>query len=153
MPSVLVLDLVLSIDPTPGPHQLLHMSGRSSPGEFEELRLVLRCRHPGQGPDLGVGELPTAHRLGKKLQLAQSLGHSYLLPGGTQVEASAPVEPVGTGAKSPVPAALLVELSNHDEKAEGGGLDLGRELGDSITELVDLRGSGAELRCSKSEWQ
>jgi len=52
---------------------------------------------------------------------------------------------MGTGAKAGVPAALLVELPDQDQQATGRRLDLARELGESITELVDRRGSTAEL--------
>jgi len=55
---------------------------------------------------------------------------------------------VGTGAEAVeagVPATALVELTDHQQQVVGRGGDLGRELGDAVTQGIklDLRLSGS----------
>ena len=70
-------------------------------------------------------------------QLGQRGGHAQLLAGGAVVEAGAPVEPVGAGAEA-LPAVLPIELVQVAQQLVGGGVDARRQLGDPVTETVQI---------------
>ena len=61
----LPLALLDPVDPAPGADQALDVGGRAGYGEVEQVLLVVRGGHPGQGADLGVGDPPLAHGLGE----------------------------------------------------------------------------------------
>ena len=95
----------------------------------------------GQGPDLGVAELALGQRLGEQGQLRQCSCDTNLLSRGMGIDAAGPAQPVGTGQR-PLsgPDLAAVELGDEDEKAVGGGMDVGGEGGDGSSEGVVVHG-------------
>ena len=98
----------------------------------------VRRGHARDGPNLRVGKLAPAERLRQSRQRAEGAGHAHPLARGTRVEAHAPREPRGAGAKAVVPAALSVEVADEREQARSGGLEVRRQLGDLVAKLVEL---------------
>ena len=121
--------------------ELLDMLRGAVQSDVEEVDLVLRSGDAGQSPDLGVAELALRERLGEQRQLGQRSGDPYLLPSGMGVDAAGPAQPVGAGQR-PLsgPDLAAVELGNEDEKAVGGGMDVGGEGGDGSGERVVVHG-------------
>ncbi|HEY7364228.1 MAG TPA: hypothetical protein VIE37_09005, partial [Methylomirabilota bacterium] len=58
VPAGGLLGLGLAVHPPPAPHDPLDVLGGAGPADRQQPRLGLRRGHPGQGPDLGVGQLP-----------------------------------------------------------------------------------------------
>ena len=132
----------------PAAYQPLHLRGGGAAGHRQQPRLGGRGSHPRQGPDLRIGEPAAGHGRGDVGQLGQRGGHAQLLAGGAEVEAGAPVEPVGAGAEA-LPAVLLVELVQVTQQLVDGGVDARRQLGDAVTEAVQVGwlGSFPQRRC------
>jgi hypothetical protein len=65
-----------------------------------------------------------------------------MLAGGARSEADAPGEPLGAGAEAVGPAAAGVELADEREQAGRRGLEMRRELGDLVTQAIELRDPG-----------
>ena len=121
----------------PPTHQPLHLRGGGAAGHRQQPRLGGRGRHPREGPDLRIGKPAARHGRGDVGQLGQRGGHAQLLAGGAEVEAGAPVEPVGAGAEA-LPAVPAVELVQVAQQLVGGGIDARRQLGDPVTEAVQV---------------
>jgi hypothetical protein len=115
------------------------VGGGTGPPNVQESRFSFGRRHPGQGPDLRVGEFPAGQRLGQDGEGAEGAGHAHAFPRGAEVEPHAPAEPVGTGAEAGVPAAAGVELADEIEEAGGGGLEVRGQVGDLVAQPVELR--------------
>ena len=64
--------------------------------------------------------------------------HADLLAGRAEVEADAPGQPLGAGAKAGVPAAAGVEVADEIEQAGGGRIEVGRELRDLVANPLEL---------------
>jgi len=103
----------------------------------QQPRLGLGRGHPRERPDLGVREIALRQRLGQERQGPKGASHTDPLARGAQVEAHAPVQPVGARAESIVPAALQIELADEIEQVAGRGLQVDRELGNLVAELIE----------------
>jgi hypothetical protein len=89
--------------------------------------------------DLGVGELAAGQGLGDEGQGAEGAGDADVLAGGAGGEADTPGEPGGTGGEAVGPAALGVEDADEVEEARDGGIEVGRQLGDLIAHVFEVR--------------
>ena len=138
MAGLRLLGLHLPVHPSPAPHDLLDVGRRPRPPHRQQPRFGLRRRHPREGPDLGVGELSTRQRRREQRQPAQRPGDPHALPRRAQIQSYAPAQPLGAGAGA-VPAAAGVELAEQVEQPGGGGVEVGRELGDLVAEAVQFR--------------
>ena len=99
---------------------------------------VVRRGHAGEGADLGVRQLAAGERLGQPRQRGQGTRHADLLAGRAEVEADAPGQPLGAGAKAGVPAAAGVEVADEIEQAGGGRIEMRGELGDLVANPLEL---------------
>jgi hypothetical protein len=79
----------------------------------------------------------------RERQRGQGPRHADLLPGGAEVEADPPAQPVGAGAEPVTPAAAGIELADEVEEARGGGLEMRRQLGDLIAQSVQFSDRGS----------
>ena len=143
--------LGLAIDASPAAHDPLDVRGRAAAPHPEQPRFGLRRGDAGQGPDLGVRQLPAGERLGQQRQRRQGARYADLLAGRTEVESDPPAQPVGAGAEPVAPAAAGIELADEVEEARGGGLEMRRQLGDLIAQPVQFR-DGSEGRADGVEW-
>ena len=64
--------------------------------------------------------------------------HADLLAGRAEVEADAPGQPLGAGAKAGVPAAAGVEVADEIEQAGGRRIEMGGELRDLVANPLEL---------------
>ena len=129
----------------PRPHQPLHLRAGGAAGDGDQARLIVGAGHPRKGAYDGVGKPAAGHGRGEVVELGQRGGDAQLFAGGAEVEAGAPVEPVGTGAEA-LPAMLAVELAEVTKQLVGGGLDACRQLGDAVPEQVQV---GRRLRVGR----
>ena len=98
--------------------------------------------------NLGVREFAPRERLGQGGQRPESACDPDPLPGGAQVEAHPPREPLGAGAEAILPAAADVELADEVEESTGRRLQVSGELGDLVAEAIQLR----EVRRGGLRW-
>src|SRR5207247_3357461 len=75
--------------------------------------------------------------------------HPRALAGGARGEPHAPRQPLRTRAQAVAPPAAGVELADQIEQAAGGGVEVGRQLGDLVAKSIQLldrlgRGNDAE---------
>jgi len=138
VPPLRLPSLGTPVHAPPPAHDPLDVGRRARAPHRQEPSFGLRRGHAGQATDLGVGQLPAAQGLGGKWQCTQSAGHSDPLPGRAQVEPHAPGEPGGAGTETRVPSPAGVELTNQIEQARGGRVEVGGQLGDLVTEPVQL---------------
>jgi len=117
----------------------LDMRGRARAPHGQEPRLGLRRGHAGEGADLGVRHLPAGQGLGEKRQRLECARDPDPLAGRAQIEPHPPGEPGRAGTEARVPSPAGVELSDHREKARGGGVKVRGQLGNLVAELVQLR--------------
>jgi hypothetical protein len=141
--------LGLPIHPPPAPDDPLDVRGRARSPHPQQPRLGLRRRHPGQGPDLGVRQLPAAEGLGEEWQRREGPRDPDPLAGCAQVEPHAPAQPGGAGAEARVPPAAGVELPDQREEARSGGVEVRGQLGDRVAEPVQLCGG---MLTGKRSW-
>ena len=106
----------------PRPHQPLHLRAGGAAGDGDQPRLGGRRGHPRQGTYDGVGKPAAGHGRGEVVEIGQRGRDAQLLARGAEVEAGAPVEPVGTGTEA-LPTMLAVELPQVTQQLVGGGLD------------------------------
>jgi hypothetical protein len=125
MPTFVVVDLSLTVDPPPGADETFDVGRGTGFGEDEQLFFIVGSGDPGDGANLGVGEAAFTHRLGDAWEVGEGARHADLLASGGQAEPGAPMQPMSAGVETAVPAGPKVELVDHDEKLVGGGLDLG----------------------------
>ena len=128
------------VPPAPSPEPPDHplQLGRGAPpGQIQQIALVRLRGHPGQGPDLGERQLAPGHGgagLGKALQCPCG---PHLLPGRTQVDPGAGVEPVSAGAvATQLPTPPAVEVTDEGQEPVGGGVDVSRQRGDLLLQLL-----------------
>jgi hypothetical protein len=132
--------LGLPVQTSPAPHDALDVSRGARSPDRQQPRLGRRRGHAGQGAHLGVGELSAGQRLGQARQRAERTRDTHPLAGGPEVEAHAPAEPGGARGEAGVPAAARVELADEGEQAGGGGVEVRGQLGDLVTETVQVGG-------------
>jgi hypothetical protein len=112
------------------------MAGGACAAHREQPRFGLGRGHAGQGANLRVGQLPASDGLGQQGQRPEGARNADALPGRAQIEADPPGKPVGAGAEAGVPATSRVEVPDQGEQARGGGVEMGGQLGDLVTEAV-----------------
>ncbi len=130
--------LGLPVRTPPATHDALDLRRGARSPDREQPRFGRRRRHAGQGPDLGVGELPAGQRLGQARQRAERAGDAHPLTGGPEVEAHAPAEPGGAGGEPAVPAATRVELADEGQQARGRSVEVRGQPGDLVAETVQI---------------
>ena len=108
----------------PCPHQPLHLRRGGAAGDGDQACFGGRGRHPGEGAYYRVGKPPAGHGSTQVVQVRKRCCHAQLFAGGAEVEAGAPVEPVGAGAEA-LPAVVAIERAQVAEQLVGGGLDAG----------------------------
>ena len=128
---LLRIRLRLPVRLPPRPHQPLHLRAGGAAGDGDQARLIVGAGHPRKGAYDGVGKPAAGHGRGEVVELGQRGGDAQLFAGGAEIEAGAPVEPVGTGTEA-LPAMLAVELAEVTKQLVGGGLDACRQLGDAV---------------------
>jgi hypothetical protein len=62
-----------------------------------------------------------------------------MFAGGARGKSDAPRQPLGTGAEAVTPAAAGVELADEGQQAGRRGFEVSRELGDLVTQPIQLR--------------
>ena len=132
--------LRLAIHASPAADDALDVLGGAGTPDGQQALLGLRRRHPRERADLGVRELAVRERLGEPRQRGERARHAHLLAGRAQIEADAPRQPLGAGAKAVVPAAAGVKVADEIEQASGGGIEMHGELGDLVTQAIELGG-------------
>ncbi len=140
MPPLGLASLGLTIHTTPAANDPLDVSGGAGPTHRQQPLFGLGSGHAGQRPHLGVRELPAGESPGQQRQRAEGVRHADALAGRARVEPHSPGEPGCAGAEAGVPAGAGVELANQVQKVRGGGLEVRRQLGDLVTQPIDLRG-------------
>ena len=129
--------LGLAIYPSPASHDAFDMVRRAGASHRHQPLLGLRRGNAGQSSNLGVRELSTHQGLGQQWQRPKGARHPDAFAGRPQVEPHPPAQPGGAGAKSGVPALSGVELADEIEEAGGRGVEVGRQLGDLVTQPVE----------------
>jgi hypothetical protein len=131
--------LGLPVDAPPAADDPLDMGRRARAPDAEEPRFGLRRGHAREGPDLGVGQLPTGEGLGQERQRPQRARDPHPLAGGAQIDPDPPGQPRGAGAEARVPPAPGVELPDQIQEPRGGGVEVRGQERDLVAELVQLR--------------
>ena len=137
--------LGLGVHPAPAADDPLDMLGRAGAPDREQPRLGLRGRHAGELAHLGVRQLAPGERLAQQWEGAEGAGDADVLAGGARAEPHAPGQPGGAGAEAVAPAAAGVELADQVEQARGGGVEVRRQLGDLVTQSIQLGGGRTEF--------
>jgi len=128
--------LRLTVHPPPAADDPLDMVSGAGAAHREQPLLGLGRGHARQGPNLGVGELAAGEGLGQQGQRAQRARHSHVLAGRTGGESHPPAQPRGARAEACVPAIAGVELADEVEEAGDRGVEVRRQLGDFVAQLV-----------------
>ena len=137
VPSGGLTHLRYAVHPTPASHDAFDMIRCAGAPHRQEPLLGLRRSHASQGPDLGIRELSMRQGLGQPRQRPQGARHPDALASRPQVEPHAPGEPGRARAESSVPASAGIELADELEEAGGRGVEVGRQLGDLVTQAVE----------------
>ena len=138
MPHPLELLLVPPVQATPRPHQPLQLGRRARACELEQIALTLGSGHTRERPHLGERQLALGHGRADLGKLGEGSSSSHPLTGGTQVDPGTEGEPVGAGAVSArLPPPELVELGDQCEEAVLGGMDVCRERGDLVAQVLE----------------
>jgi hypothetical protein len=124
----------------PAPHDALDMLGRARPRHCEQPAFGRWRGHPGDRPDLGVGQLAPRQGLGHAWECPEGARDPDALSGRALVQAHAPAEPGGAGREASVPPAPRVELADQGKQPRGGGIEVRGQLRDLVTEAVQLGG-------------
>ena len=130
-------NLGVAVHPAPAAHDALDVVRGAGAPDGQQPRLGLGRGHPRERPDLGVRELALRQCVRQKRQRPESARDPDPFTGGAHVEPDAPVQPVGARAESIVPAALQIELADEIEQVAGRGLQVDRELGNLVAELIE----------------
>jgi hypothetical protein len=133
-----LVPLGLAVHAAPAADDALDVLGCAGATDGQQPSFGLRCRHAREGADLRVRELAPGKCLGQCRQRGERARHADLLSGCAEVEANAPGEPFGAGAKTIAPAAAGVELADQAEQAGGGGIEMRGQLGDLVTQAIQL---------------
>src|SRR5262245_57207288 len=135
-----LLGLGESIQASPPTDDLLDVLGGARLTDGEQSLLGLCRGHARQRADLGVRQLAASESLPEQWQRSEGAGQADVLTRGAGLEPDAPGEPVRARAEAMAPAAARVELADEIEQPRGGGVEVGRELGDLVTETLQLDG-------------
>ena len=144
---LLGIRLRVAVRAPPRPHQPLHLRSGGAQSHRQQPRFGGGRGHPGQGAHLRIGKLAAGHGRRDVVEIGQRGGDAQLLAGGAEVEAGAPVQPVGAGAPT-FPAVVAIELAQVAQQLVSGGVDARRQLGDLVAEKFqrDRRGE-VRSRC------
>ena len=121
----------------PRAHQPFHLRGGGAAGDGDQARLGRGGRHSRQGAYDGVGKPSAGHGRGEVVESGERCGDAQLLAGGAEIEAGAPVEPVGAGMEA-LPAMLAIELAQVAQQLVGGDLDARGQLGNLVAEAIQV---------------
>jgi hypothetical protein len=135
-----LLRLGIAVDAAPAPHDALDVLGGAGAADGQQPLLGGRGCDAGQLADLGVRELAPGERLSQMRQRAERAGHADVLAGCARREAHTPGQPGGARAEAVGPAAAGIELADEIEEAGGARVEMSRELGDLVTEAIEVRG-------------
>jgi hypothetical protein len=127
-----------AVHPSPAADDDLHMLRSAGPANREQSLFGLWSGHPRQRADLGVRQLAARKRLRQSRQRPQCPRHADVLARGTGLEPDAPGQPRSARAKAIAPAAAGIELANEIEQPRSGGVEMGGQLGDLITEALQV---------------
>jgi hypothetical protein len=130
--------LGLPVHAPPAADDQLDVLGGTRSADREQPVFGLGRRDPRQRPDFRVRQLTAGERLRQPRQRAERPRHADVLAGGARLEADAPGQPRRARAKAIAPAAAGVELADQIEQACGGGVEVGRQLGDLIAEALEF---------------
>src|SRR5690349_13899505 len=138
-----------AVESPPAPHDALDMMRRAVATDRKEPLFRLGRGNAGECPDLRVRELAARERLRDPRQRREGAGHADMLTRRARRQADAPRQPVSTGAEAVAPAAAFVKLADEVEQPCSRGIEMSRQLGDLLTEaleLDDVRRRGSEAR-------
>jgi hypothetical protein len=82
--------------------------------------------------DLRVGHLAALHRRAEQGQRAQGVCHADLLACRAEVDAGAPIQPIGARQEAVVPAGASVEFTNEEQQLVCGGVNPRRQVGNGV---------------------
>ena len=89
-------------------------------------------------------------RRATSFQVRECCCDAQLLASGAEIEAGAPVEPVGTGTEA-LPAVVAIELAQVAQQLVGGDLDTRGQLGNLVAEAIQVgRRGGVRKRRFRS---
>ena len=135
-----LVPLRLAIHAAPAADDTLDVLGGAGAPDGQQALFSLRRRHPRERADLGVRELAVRERLGQPRQRDERARHADLFAGRAKIQADAPGEPLRAGAKAVVPATPRIELTDEIQQAGGSGIEMPGELGDLVTQAIELGG-------------
>ncbi len=121
---------------SPAANYPLDVSGGAGPADFQELLFGLRRRNARQRSRLGVGQLAASERMGQQRQRPERARNPHTLARGAEVEPYTPAQPGGARAEARVLAASGVELSDEIEETSSRGVEVRRQLGDLVAQLI-----------------
>src|SRR5690349_2967675 len=128
----------LAIHASPATYDSLDVVGRAGPAHGEQPFFRLRRRHARERTDLRVGDLGACEGTGETGERGQRAGDAHPLSSGTQVETHAPAQPGRARAEPVVPSAPRIEVADELEQPRRGGVQMGGQLGDLVTETIEL---------------
>ena len=136
-PHLLGIRLRRAVGLPPRAHQPLHLRGGGAAGDGDQARLGGRGGHAREGAHRGVGKPSAGHGGTDVVEVRERCGDAQLFAGGAEIEAGAPVEPVGAGAEA-LPAVVAIELAQVAQQLVGGDLDTRGQLGNLVTEAIQV---------------
>ena len=135
--SGLVVGFGLAVHSAPAAHDALDVAGGAGAPDCQQALFRLQCGDASQRAHLRVRELAPLQGLGQSRQACQRTRHPHALARRAQVEPHAPAQPGRARAESGVPALAGVEFADELQQASGGGVEVGRQLGDLIAESIE----------------
>src|SRR5207248_3422076 len=124
----------------PASNEPLDVGGRSGLAERQQALLSLLRGDSREGAHLGIRELAASERVSHARQCRQRACDPDALARGAKVHPDAPREPGGAGTKADVPAPAVIELTDEAQEASSRRVEMGRELGDLVTQSLELGG-------------
>jgi len=143
VPAGGLANLGVPVHLTPALDDALHVHGTATASHAQQASFRLRGGDTREGPHLRVRELSAGERLGQSRQRRKGVRDAHVLPGSSRRHADPPRQPFRAGAEAGVPAAARVELADQGEQPRGGGIEMGRQLGDLVAEAIELLGPSA----------
>jgi hypothetical protein len=138
VPAGGLANLGVPVHLTPALDDALHVHGTATASHAQQASFRLRGGDTREGPHLRVRELSAGERLGQSRQRRKGVRDAHVLPGSSRRHADPPRQPFRAGAEAGVPAAARVELADQGEQPRGGGIEMGRQLGDLVAEAIEL---------------
>jgi len=132
-----------SVNSSPAANDAFDVARRAGAPDRQQPLLGLRRRRASQGSHLGVRELAPRKSTSQEREHLQRARHADALTRRAQIEPHAPGEPLGAGAEAVAPAAARIELADEVEEACGRGVEMSRQLGDLVAELIKVSRASA----------